>query len=45
MAARNINIFLPPLAAALVMSGCNTVPVVGKDLKHGGDAIERAAEK
>jgi len=33
------------LAAAFVLSGCNTVEGVGKDLKQGGEAIERASKK
>jgi predicted small secreted protein len=33
------------LVAALVMSGCNTLQGVGKDMKQGGEAIERAAKK
>ncbi|MGP1675631.1 MAG: entericidin A/B family lipoprotein [Burkholderiales bacterium] len=33
------------LVAAFVLSGCNTVEGVGKDLKQGGAAIERAAKK
>jgi predicted small secreted protein len=33
------------LAAALVLSGCNTLQGVGKDLKQGGEAIERASKK
>jgi predicted small secreted protein len=33
------------LTAAIVLSGCNTVEGVGKDLKQGGAAIERAAKK
>jgi entericidin B len=33
------------LTAVLVLSGCNTVEGVGKDLKQGGAAIERAAKK
>jgi predicted small secreted protein len=31
--------------AALAMTGCNTVEGVGKDVKAGGQAIEKAAEK
>jgi len=30
---------------ALFASGCNTVQGVGKDLKQGGEAIERAGSK
>jgi len=33
------------LVAAFMLSGCNTVEGVGKDLKQGGQAIERAAKK
>jgi predicted small secreted protein len=33
------------LAAALVLSGCHTLEGVGKDLKQGGEAIERASKK
>lgn len=33
------------LAAAFVLAGCNTVQGVGKDIKKGGEAIEKAAEK
>jgi predicted small secreted protein len=33
------------LVAAFALSGCNTVEGVGKDLKQGGAAIERAAKK
>jgi predicted small secreted protein len=42
---RKVNIVLLSLVAALVLSGCNTVQGVGKDLKQGGEAIERAAKK
>jgi entericidin B len=42
---RNANMMLLALIAALVLCGCNTVQGVGKDLKQGGDAIERAAKK
>jgi entericidin B len=31
--------------AALAMTGCNTVEGMGKDLKAGGQAIEKAADK
>jgi entericidin B len=33
------------LVAVFVLSGCNTVEGVGKDLKQGGEAIERAVKK
>jgi entericidin B len=39
------KIVLLSLLAAFVLAGCNTVEGVGKDLKHGGEALERAAKK
>jgi len=42
---RYTNMILLALAAAFALSGCNTVEGVGKDLKQGGAAIERAAKK
>ena len=33
------------LAAALLLAGCNTVEGLGKDIKKGGEAIEKAADK
>ena len=30
---------------ALLTSGCNTVQGIGKDLKQGGEALERAGSK
>jgi entericidin B len=30
---------------ALAVSACNTVAGVGKDVKAGGEAVEKAAEK
>jgi predicted small secreted protein len=32
------------IAAALLLAGCNTVQGVGKDIKKGGEAIEKAAK-
>lgn len=31
------------IAAALVLAGCNTMEGIGKDVKKGGEAIEKAA--
>ena len=42
---RKANIVLLSLLAALVLGGCNTLQGVGKDLKQGGESIERAAKK
>ena len=42
---RNVDMILLSLALALALSACNTVQGVGKDLKQGGEAIERAAKK
>ena len=33
------------IIAAFAMSACNTVQGVGKDIKKGGEAIEKAASK
>ena len=40
----NIVIVLCLFAAAMV-SGCNTIEGLGKDVKKGGEVIEKAAEK
>ena len=32
------------LMAAFVLSGCNTVQGVGKDVQRGGEAVEDAAK-
>ncbi len=33
------------LAVCMAVAGCNTIEGVGKDVKKGGEAIEKAAEK
>ena len=33
------------LLAAVALAGCNTIEGVGKDIKKGGEAIEKAADK
>ena len=33
------------IAIAFALAGCNTVEGLGKDIKKGGEAIEKAAEK
>ncbi len=33
------------LLAALFLTGCNTIEGMGKDIKKGGEAIEKGAEK
>ncbi len=45
MIMRKANIILPLLVAAPVLGGGNTVQGVGKDMKQGGEAIERASKK
>jgi len=42
---RKTNIVLLSLLAAFALGGCNTMQGVGKDLKQGGETIERAAKK
>jgi predicted small secreted protein len=33
------------LLAGLFLAGCNTIQGVGKDIKKGGEVIEKTAEK
>ena len=33
------------LAALVVLAGCNTMEGLGKDIKKGGEKLEKAAEK
>ncbi len=33
------------LVPALALAGCNTVEGLGKDIKKGGEVIEKAADK
>ena len=33
------------IAAMIALSACNTIEGVGKDVKKGGEAIEKAADK
>jgi entericidin B len=42
---RKANLILLALVAAFILGGCNTVEGVGKDIKQGGEAIERAVKK
>ncbi len=44
MAMRWATIFAI-LAVAVFASGCNTIEGVGKDVKAGGEAIEKGAAK
>ncbi len=40
-----IRAFIAIVAAAFALAGCNTVEGLGKDIKKGGEAIEKAADK
>ncbi|NLB13261.1 MAG: entericidin A/B family lipoprotein [Gammaproteobacteria bacterium] len=40
---RNISLLLLPLAAALVLGGCNTMQGAGKDIQKAGEKLEDAA--
>lgn len=42
---RRANTIILALVAMFVLSACNTLQGVGKDVKQGGEAIERAAKK
>ena len=36
---------LAMVAATVLLAGCNTIEGFGKDVKKGGEAIEKSAEK
>jgi predicted small secreted protein len=38
------RLILLALLAAFVLSGCNTIAGVGKDVKKAGEAVEESAE-
>ncbi len=40
---KRIGMFVLAVVAAWSLSACNTVQGVGKDIKKGGEAIEKAA--
>ena len=33
------------VAAIIMLAGCNTIEGIGKDVKKGGEVIEKTAEK
>jgi predicted small secreted protein len=33
------------VAAVMLVAGCNTIEGIGKDVKKGGEVIEKAADK
>ncbi len=37
--------FIMSIAMLILLAGCNTMQGLGKDVKEGGAAIERAAKK
>lgn len=41
--ARNMRITLTLLAIVALLTGCNTVKGIGKDIEKGGEAIQRGA--
>jgi predicted small secreted protein len=44
MQAKKLLLVIAALAAGLALAGCNTVQGVGKDIKKGGEAIEKSAK-
>jgi predicted small secreted protein len=42
---RKLIALLAAVGLAVVVSGCNTVEGMGKDVKAAGGAVEKAAEK
>ena len=41
---KNIAGFILAALAVLALAGCNTMEGIGKDVKKGGEAIEKAAK-
>ena len=41
---KRMNWLVVLVVAALGLAGCNTVQGMGKDIKKGGEAIEKAAK-
>ena len=41
----NLRIHITSIALAFVLTGCNTVKGVGKDVSKAGDAVSKTAEK
>jgi predicted small secreted protein len=44
MNAKKWMLAVAALVAGLALAGCNTVEGMGKDIKKGGEAIEKAAK-
>jgi len=44
MNAKQWMLTIAALVAGLALAGCNTVEGMGKDIKKGGEAIEKAAK-
>lgn len=42
---RNLTLALTTLLGVVTLSACNTVEGAGKDIKAGGEVIEREADK
>ena len=42
---KSVVALLSVLFFAVLLSGCNTIEGLGKDVKKGGEKIERAAER
>ena len=40
-----MNKLVTMILAAMFLAGCNTIEGVGKDIKKGGEVIEKTAEK
>lgn len=39
-----MRFLLPALAVGMILSGCNTVHGLGKDIEKGGEAIQKAVK-
>lgn len=39
-----LSLMLAAVLAVLMLSGCNTIKGIGKDIERGGEAIQRAVQ-
>ncbi len=40
-----MKVFFACVVSLVFLAGCNTMEGIGKDIKKGGEAIEKAADK
>ncbi len=42
---KNVQLAIASLLATMALAGCNTMEGLGKDIKRGGEVLEKAADK